>query len=151
MNRINPNKTRITIGSWLFSFANKSDLGRVFFKVYVASDKTVSVQPYQSSRTDLTEFFNHCRCQRQYSSIRLFGQVGNFSRVSFNHSSGFKPFTRCPAGLDSGRSALRAQSLQTASSFCPGQSAGSVFPTLLSIRQMSGFSITNETAQRLKV
>ena len=27
------------------------------------------------------------------SSIRLFGQVGNFSRVSFNHSSGFKPFS----------------------------------------------------------
>src|SRR5665811_142055 len=27
------------------------------------------------------------------SSIRLFGQVGNFSRVSFSHSSGFKPFS----------------------------------------------------------
>ena len=27
------------------------------------------------------------------SSIRLFGQVGNFSRVSFSHASGFKPFS----------------------------------------------------------
>ena len=33
MNRINPNKARLTIGSWLFSFANKRDFGTCFSKV----------------------------------------------------------------------------------------------------------------------
>ena len=32
MNGINPNKSRLTIGSWLFSFANKSDFGTGFLK-----------------------------------------------------------------------------------------------------------------------
>src|SRR5664280_1645368 len=32
MNRINPNKAGLTIGSWLFSFANEGDFGSGFFK-----------------------------------------------------------------------------------------------------------------------
>ena len=39
MNRINPNKTGLTIGSWLFSFANKRDFGTGFFKGVALPDR----------------------------------------------------------------------------------------------------------------
>ena len=42
MNGINPNKARLTIGSWLFSFANQAQLWDVFFqRCSVAADKAL--------------------------------------------------------------------------------------------------------------